>query len=115
MHEVQKHAILSDHGYLGYAVITNKKFWDGLPADVRAGLEAAMAEATVYANQIAKQENDEALAKVKASGKTEIYVPTAQDKAAWKKALVPVHKEMESRIGKDTIQAVYSATGFKPN
>jgi C4-dicarboxylate-binding protein DctP len=115
MHEVQKHAIISDHGYLGYAVITNKKFWDGLPADVRAGLEAAMAEATVYANQIAKQENDEALAKVKASGKTEIYVPTAQDKAAWKKALVPVHKEMESRIGKDTIQAVYSATGFKPN
>jgi C4-dicarboxylate-binding protein DctP len=115
MHEVQKHAIISDHGYLGYAVITNKKFWDGLPADVRTGLDAAMAEATVYANQIAKQENDEALAKVKASGKTQIYVPSAQEKAAWKKALVPVHKEMESRIGKDTIQAVYSETGFKPN
>ena len=115
MHEVQKHAIISDHGYLGYAVITNKKFWDGLPADVRAGLDAAMAEATVYANQIAKQENDDALAKVKASGKTAIYVPTPQEKAAWKKALTPVHKEMESRIGKDTIQAVYAETGFKSN
>jgi len=115
MHEVQKHAIVSDHGYLGYAVITNKKFWDGLPADVRAGLEAAMAEATVYANTIAKQENDQALEKVKASGKTQVYVPTAQEKAAWKKALAPVHKEMESRIGKDTIQAVYAETGFKPD
>jgi len=115
MHEVQKHAILSNHGYLGYAVITNKKFWDGLPADVRAGLEAAMAEATKYANQIAKEENDQALEKVKASGKTQVYVPTAQEKAAWKKALVPVHKEMESRIGKDTIQAVYNETGFKPD
>jgi len=115
MHEVQKHAILSNHGYLGYAVITNKKFWDGLPADIRAGLEAAMAEATVYANQIAKDENDQALEKVKASGKTQIHVPTAQEKAAWKKALVGVHKEMESRIGKDTIQSVYAETGFKPD
>ena len=106
MHEVQKHAIVTNHGYLGYAVIVNKKFWDGLPADVRAGLEAAMAEATKYANTIAKQENDQALEKVKASGKTQVYVPTAAEQAAWKKALVRVHKEMESRIGKETIQSV---------
>ena len=115
MHEVQKHVAMTNHGYLGYAVITNKKFWDGLPPDVRAGLEAAMAEATVYANQIAKQENDDAIAKVKASGKSAVYTPTAEERAAWKKALVQVHKEMESRIGKDTIQAVYKETGFKPD
>ena len=116
MHEVQKHAIVTNHGYLGYAVIVNKKFWDGLPADVRAELEAAMAEATKYANTIAKQENDQSLEKVKASGKTQVYVPTrGRRSAAWKKALVPVHKEMESRIGKDTIQAVYNETGFKPD
>jgi C4-dicarboxylate-binding protein DctP len=115
MHEVQKHAIVSNHGYLGYAVIVNKKFWDGLPADVRAGLETAMAEATKYANTIAQQENDSALEKVKASGKTQVYVPTAAEKAAWKKALVGVHKEMESRIGKETIQSVYNETGFKPD
>ena len=36
------------------------------------------------------------------------------EKAAWKKALVPVHREMESRISKDIIQAVYKETGFKP-
>ena len=40
MNEVQKHATLTDHGYIGYAVIVNKKFWDGLPADIRAELEA---------------------------------------------------------------------------
>ncbi len=113
MHEVQKHAIVSDHGYLGYAVIANKKFWDGLPADVRKELEAAMAEATKYANTIAKQENDQSLEKIKASGKTAVYVPTPQERAAWKKAMVPVHKEMESRIGKDTIQAFYKETDFK--
>jgi C4-dicarboxylate-binding protein DctP len=114
MYEVQKHVTMTDHGYLGYAVITNKKFWDGLPADVRTGLEAAMVEATKYANDIAKQENDDAMAKVKASGKSAVYVPTAEERAAWKKALVVVHKEMENRIGKDTILAVYAETGFKP-
>ena len=61
MHEVQKFVTVSDHGYLGYAVITNKKFWDGLPADVRAASSRRMKEATDYANKIAQEENDAAL------------------------------------------------------
>lgn len=114
MHEVQKYVTLTDHGYLGYAVITNKKFWDALPADVRGQLEQAMKEATTYANKIAKEENDGALEKVKASGKTQIYIPTAQERLALKKVLLKVHKEMESRIGKEVIQEVYKETGFDP-
>ena len=114
MHEVQKHMTLSDHGYLGYAVITNKKFWDGLPADIRGQLEQAMKEATEYANRIAKEENDNSLAQVKASGKTTVYQLTPTERMALKKAMVKVHKEQESRIGKETIEAVYKATGFDP-
>ncbi len=115
MYEVQKNLSLTDHGYLGYAVITNKKFWDGLPADQRGQLEQAMKEATDYANKIAKEENEDALAKVKASGKTQVHTPTPAERQALKKALVKVHKEMESRIGKETIEAVYKETGFDPN
>jgi C4-dicarboxylate-binding protein DctP len=114
MHEVQKYLALTDHGYLGYAVIANKKFWDGLPADVRTTLEGAMKDATKFGNDIAKKENDEALDAVRKSGKTQILTLTADEKAAMKKALVPVHKENESRVGRETIQAVYQATGFKP-
>ncbi len=114
MYEVQKHLSLTDHGYLGYAVITNKKFWDGLPADIRGQLEQAMKEATEYANKIAKEENDSALEKVRASGKTEVYTPTPAERLALKKVLVKVHKEMEPRIGKATIEAVYRETGFDP-
>src|SRR5258706_16268584 len=58
MHEVQKYLTISNHGYLGYAVIVNKKFWDGLPADIRTSLEGAMKDATKHANEIAKKEND---------------------------------------------------------
>ena len=113
MHEVQKFLALTDHGYLGYAVIANKKFWDGLPPDVRATLESAMKDATAYANEIAKKENDDAIEAVRKSGKTQILTLSADEKAAMRKALVTVHKENESRVGKETISAVYEATGFK--
>jgi C4-dicarboxylate-binding protein DctP len=104
MHEVQKYTVLSGHGYIGYAVITNKKFWDGLPADVRGELEKAMGEATTYTNDIAQKENDAALEAMKQSGKTEIVSLTDVQKAAWRKALEPVADEMQSRVGKDTIE-----------
>jgi len=115
MNEVQKYLTLSNHGYLGYAVIVNKPFWDGLPPDIRKQLEGAMVEATKYTNDIAKKENDDALEAVRKAGKTEIITLTPEEKKAWKKALVKVHTEMEPRIGKDTIQAIYKATGFDPN
>ena len=114
MHEVQKHLTMTEHGYLGYAVIVNKKFWDGVPADVRGQLEEAMLQATRYANQMAKVENDNALEAVKKSGKTTVYVPTKEERAAFKKVLVPVHEKMSGRIGKETIESVYKATGFDP-
>ncbi|HJV79334.1 TRAP transporter substrate-binding protein [Noviherbaspirillum sp.] len=116
MHEVQKHVTVSNHGYLGYAVIVNKKFWDGLPADIRTALEGAMKESTRYANAIAQQENDNAMEAVKKSGKSTIYALTDAEKTEWRNALKPVQKDMEGRIGKDLIQAVNkeaAALGFK--
>ena len=114
MHEVQKFVTVSDHGYLGYAVITNKKFWDGLPADVRGQLEQALKEATDYANKIAREENEASLEQVKKSGKTQVVVLTPEERLGLKKAMFKVHKEMESRIGKEVIDAVYKETGFDP-
>lgn len=108
MNEVQKHLTISDHGYLGYAVIVNKKFWDGLPDNTRKTVAQAMKEATEYEREIARQENEEALAKVRAAGTTEVYVLPFKDRVIWQKALLPVHHEFDSVIGKDTIQAIYA-------
>lgn len=115
MHEVQKHLTITNHGYLGYAVIVNKKFWDNLPIDVRGGLEKAVQESTQYANKIAKEQNDKDLESVKKSGRTTVYVSTPEERLAFKKALIPVHQKMESRIGKDMIQSVYKETQFDPS
>ena len=113
MHEVQKHATVSNHGYLGYAVIVNKGFWEGLDPAVREQLDRAMAESTVYANSIAKEENEWAMAQMKAAGRTQFYELTDADREEWVKALRPVHKTVESRIGADLIQQAYTALGIK--
>jgi C4-dicarboxylate-binding protein DctP len=105
MHEVQKHMTMSNHGYLGYAVIVNKKFWEGLPSEVRPALEQAMKEATVFEREIAQKENDEALAKVLAAKTTNVYTLTTAERAEWQKTLLPVQKEFESVIGADLIAA----------
>ena len=113
MHEVQKHLTVSNHGYLGYAVIVNKKFWDGLPADIRAQLEQAMRDATTFEKAIAQRDNDLALEAIRKAGKTTIYNLTPQEQAAWRTALQPVQRQMESRIDKDLIQSITRETAKK--
>ncbi len=115
MYEVQKNVTLSNHGYLGYAVIVNKKFWDGLPSDIRTELEGAMKEATKYNNEIAQKNNDDAMEAIRKSGKCDIHTMTKAEQAEWRAALKPVQKKMEGRIGKDLIEAVNkesAALGF---
>ena len=106
MHEVQKHVTISNHGYLGYAVIVNKKFWDGLPADLRAALTVAMKQATTFEKAIAQRDNDSAIEAIRKSGMTEVYTLSAEEQAAWRLALASVQKDMEGRIGQELIRSI---------
>jgi len=114
-HEVQKFTTLTNHGYIGYVVVVNKKFWDNLPADIRGQLEKAMAEATVYSNEISEKENAESLDDIKKSGKTELITPTAAENAAMRKAMEPLYQEMSARVGKQLIDDVVKATSGVTN
>lgn len=115
MYEVQKYVTVSNHGYLGYAVLVNKKFWMGLPADIRTILEGCMKDATAFANKVAKKDNDNALAAVKKSGRSQLIYLTKQERSAWKKAMDKAHKENMNRIGADIVKEVYRETGYNPN
>ena len=106
MHESQKHLTVSNHGYLGYAVIVNKKFWDGLPADLRTTLERAMRDATAYEKTIAQRTNDAALESIRRAGTTTIHTLNAQQQMEWRRAMMPVYNQMETRIGKDIVRAI---------
>ncbi|MGX1320687.1 C4-dicarboxylate-binding protein DctP [Bradyrhizobium sp. USDA 377] len=103
MHEVQKYITETNHGYIGYVVIVNKKFWDDLPADIRDQLSKAMKEATDFNNTQSQKENDDALAEIKKSGKSEIIKLTGEQDEAMRKAMEPVYKDAASRIGQPLI------------
>jgi C4-dicarboxylate-binding protein DctP len=104
-HEVQKTIAETNHGVIDYMVVTNAKWWDGLPADVRKGLAEAMAEATAHANKLALDLNEADRQKIAAAGKAKIQKLSPEDLAAWRKAMEPVWKKFEADIGRDLIEA----------
>ena len=103
MHEVQKYITETNHGYIGYVVIVNKKFWDDLPADIRDQLTKAMKEATDFNNTQSQKENEDALAEIRKSGKSEIIKLTPEQDEAMRKAMEPVYKDAAGRIGQPLI------------
>ncbi len=115
MHEVQKHLTMSDHGVVLYAVIVNKKFWEGLPADIRKRVAEAMTEASRYEREIAQKENDDALEKIKAAKTTEIYYLPAAEKAIWRKAMLPLYEQYEPVVGKDLLQSIEKTVNESAN
>ncbi|MDR3482645.1 MAG: TRAP transporter substrate-binding protein [Burkholderiaceae bacterium] len=106
MDDVQNNLTVSNHGYLGYAVIVNKKFWDGLPDDIRTALEGAMQQATLYANEIAQRDNERDLADIQKRGKTKVYQLSAREQLEWRQAMLPVQQQMANSIGPDLIAAI---------
>ncbi|MCP3391329.1 DctP family TRAP transporter solute-binding subunit [Bradyrhizobium sp. CCGB12] len=114
-YEVQKDITVSYHAHLQYAVIVNSKFWSGLPPDIRTQLEKAMNEATDYTNQIAHQENEDALAQIKKTGKTTLHYLTDADRKAWQEAMQPTYKWAKGRVGQEVLDLVAKELDVKMN
>ena len=106
MHEAQKYVAVTNHGYLGYAVIVNRKFWNSLPNDLRDTLEYCLLDATRKNDDEAEKLNALALTQVKESGKSTVLKLNSTELAAWRKALEPVQRRMENRIDKDLINRI---------
>jgi C4-dicarboxylate-binding protein DctP len=108
-HEVQKTIAETNHGLIDYMVVTNAKWWDGLPADVRKGLSEAMVEATAHANKLASDINEADRKKITDAGKAKIQKLSKDDVAAWRKTMEPVWKKFEGDIGRDLIDGALKA------
>jgi C4-dicarboxylate-binding protein DctP len=107
--EVQKYIAVTNHTHTGYATIMNKGFWDNLAADLKPLVISAMANATAHEEELVARENQDALTAMQASGKTQVKMLSAEEKARWKSALTPVVNEMASRIGEDYVRAAKTA------
>jgi C4-dicarboxylate-binding protein DctP len=113
--EVQKHITVSYHAHLQYAVIVNSKFWNALPAEIRAQLDKAMAEATDYTNSIAQKENEDALAQIKKNGKTTLHYLTDDQRKAWQTAMAPTYKWAKGRVGGEVLDLLAKELNIKIN
>jgi C4-dicarboxylate-binding protein DctP len=112
-YEVQKYITESDHGVLDYMVVTNAKWWNGLPEDIRKGLAKAMTESIAYGNKIAMTEDQSYRAKVVEAKRAEVIKLTKAQKEQWRKAMKPVWSQFEGEIGKDLIDSALQANTSK--
>ncbi|GAP37803.1 TRAP-type C4-dicarboxylate transport system, periplasmic component [Piscinibacter sakaiensis] len=99
IHEVQSHLSLTQHGYLGYAVVTSQRFWQQLkPAD-RELLEGAMHEAIEIGNNVASAHERRALDVIHAWKETHVHRPSEAQRSELEAAMRPVYERAKTRIG----------------
>jgi len=108
-YEVQPYVTESNHGYVGYFVGVNTAFWQALPADLRTGLEATLAEVTEWGNARSEVINVEDRQRIVDSGRSEITVLTPEQVAAWQAVMRPVWEQFRDHIGPELMDAALSS------
>lgn len=111
MHEVQTDLSLTNHGYLGYAVVTNQRLWRYLGEADRALIQRALREALLRANQSADQQNELALSALGQTHTTRIHRLSPAQRQQLRQAVQPVHDALARRIGAHWLAALRQALG----
>ena len=113
MDEVQTDLSLTNHGYLGYAVVVNQRLWNYLARPDRDLVNQALQEALDFAHQIADVQNQTALAALRQANTTRIHKLNDRQRAVLRQAVQPVHLELARRIGSDWLQTLSDALDQK--
>jgi C4-dicarboxylate-binding protein DctP len=97
-YEVQKYVMISNHAWLGYLFMVNKKFLESLPANYQKLVKKIAMEAALYERNLIVKQNQEYLKTIKDSGNTEIIVLSPDAVAQFKKASAPVYEWFAQHI-----------------
>jgi C4-dicarboxylate-binding protein DctP len=97
---------ISNHGYLGYAVLMDEKYWDSLPEDVKQLLSDAMVETTNWIWTQSKMMNDEQLQQIKNKSGMRVYYLNDLQKAEWKKQFNSLYQSFENNATKQTLDII---------
>ncbi len=107
-YEVQKYTTLTGHVYGPHVLIINKKLFDSFPAaDQKIILEAAK-EAAIFQRATNRKMNSDYVDSLRKAGMTVTELSPAEQ-AAFQKAVAPVYKQFEEKIGKDFIAEIQKA------
>lgn len=86
LYKTQKYITKSDHGYLGYLVLTNQEFWDPIPDDIKKMLEQTLQEVTEWERNLAIKINEEHYQHIKQQPGVEVIELSPKEKQQWKEA-----------------------------
>lgn len=114
IYPLQHHFVETNHSFLGYMVVTSSAFWDGLPTDVRDGLEAILADVSLEERRIAHEKAISDRERIVATGKAEVIVPSSDQQEAWRNAFLPVWDRFIPTIGSDVVDAAVAAGEPRP-
>ncbi len=109
-YEVQPYLTASNHGYLGYLLAVNPRFWQSIPDDVRVELENIIREVTSWVNSEAASINDENRALIGDSGRSTIIELDDDAFRVWREAMTPVWAQFESEIGREILESALRAS-----
>ncbi|MCM3764960.1 DctP family TRAP transporter solute-binding subunit [Neobacillus niacini] len=102
---MQKYMTVSNHGFLGYAVLMNKEFWDSLPEQVQRDINEAMAETTSWMVSESLRVNREQLGLIEQQSSIDIDYLSEQEQKKWFKALKPVYHKFLDMVKDDEMKA----------
>jgi tripartite ATP-independent transporter DctP family solute receptor len=105
-YQVQKYMTISNHNYLGYAVILNNSFWNKLPEEIKHKIEEASLETTRWMADLAIVINNQQMNRLREDGAIQIHDLTPEQKDAWIAALDPVYDQFAPLIGADLIRRI---------
>ena len=107
-YEVQDGVTETNHGAMGYVLVTSAEFWKGLPDDIRAELRAILDEVTAKERELAASMNESARQKIIDAG-SPIRALSPEQRKLWVDAMTPVWDKYQGEIGPDLIKAAQDA------
>lgn len=98
-YKYQPYITISNHGFMGYAVLVKEDFWRGLPVDVRETLEDVIREVTVWEREQAGILNERDLNRVKNAPGVYIHILSLREREEWKNGMGDIRNHALQIIG----------------
>lgn len=111
LHEVQDWITVSNHSYLGYLVVVNKRFWENLPAELRGDLETALKEATQINLRLAAEKAVQDRQRVEQAGHAKVVELTPEEREQWRQATAGVEQRFAAEIGPELLAKIHKLLG----
>src|SRR5688572_6491398 len=99
-HKVHRYHTLTGHCYLSRGIYLNRAEFERWPRELQQGIQHAAREAVVAQRDLAVEEEHQARRAIEAAG-GEVLELAPDERAAFKRAVKPLHDEARSRYGEE--------------